>query len=1130
MPGHESKTLSDDFIERVTKAFRPEFIENVNDPTLLVDYLQCLETIDEEMVKAQQTQYGATHAASVLFDHLIRRPEWIEDLNRALREPGIGLGFLADKLENFELTISGRWDICMFTDEYGKACFNGNCSDTDLVDGKDPDSLFNKLVGGNSGNDETTKSAPVQTDHEQSPMEITTPETTVNLGIDDVKEALRMKREEIRLKFMEKVYSFVQLPEDVPVAIHYMEKINVQLDKIDRGSVIFSIYVGSFDALQTFEQLWRYGGLKKMLDKEMLNQDMLKELKAVAVKAGHPVDNIQSQLEVFDTDIERCRSALIKSNFGFRPTNFADSYLLQDKSRGKERKLREITFYATERLPDELKCMLEDPFVSDRVARFFESDSLRQKFKNEEDGESTTSSMSVAWHFTEWLNEELVTYLTDLDPDTKQHLLTLAVYLIHAIGHDGTLAIPHEALSENFKIEEVKTTFPTVSVDSGCWLDMIKIPSEVIVDSGTLLTACKELMAKRVMCRSKNHLICLSELIKDAFVAKVVLCSNCKGSIKVIAGSFEYMQTLIGLFEGKVRSYFSDQDMGEVATCSFKTDELRKIGIHGTHTLTIGSESSFYNTDLFSCRPGTVELTKEISDAGETIKRRLKANLQTKNICFDISEVTDEESFSVETGLHWLNALTRKQSGQESFLGMGSVWRQSDFVRSISVSNSFVNGKTLNSIGMYLNVTPSLSSMSLRHCQLKSNLLRNVLQSGHFRNIRHVNISDNDIFQGSSQPIGLMYITSLERLEIQSCHLGDDGMKLLAVDLHHMQKLRELNIANNRITSRGLLALTKALSKNRRISGLRIHKNYIGKEGSLILASWLESMILLEVLNISECGIGDKGSTMIASALVSRSLRKLSMRKNDITPKGSRDFFKTFHRPPYLEHLDFSENALFAVSDRRTIAVAADLFPTASKEPFLKFLQDPTPMSHLSLWNTCLGEKRLFQGWQNYKCFADMTYLCLQENNLSDDFARDISECIIQSNCSNLQHFNLRQNHIGNMGAIDIAKALSKQMYLKEVLLDRNEIGDEGAKQIMGSCISLPSVERIDLSCNNISRQMMDSIVNDLYQIHSTHTYDGVPISEDTQRVIPDIVKIPSSFDENSFIVKKDYDKYLITM
>jgi hypothetical protein len=65
-------------------------------------------------VKAQQIQWGAIHAAGILFDRLIKRPDWIDNLKNALVDPQIGLSFLAKELNDFE----GQYYIdhvqCMF--------------------------------------------------------------------------------------------------------------------------------------------------------------------------------------------------------------------------------------------------------------------------------------------------------------------------------------------------------------------------------------------------------------------------------------------------------------------------------------------------------------------------------------------------------------------------------------------------------------------------------------------------------------------------------------------------------------------------------------------------------------------------------------------------------------------------------------------------------------------------------------------------------------------------------------------------------------------------------------------------------------------------------------------------------
>ncbi|XP_060608481.1 uncharacterized protein LOC132760511 [Ruditapes philippinarum] len=209
--------------------------------------------------------------------------------------------------------------------------------------------------------DEVDSSGPME-------VQVTELDSVSRDEMNKIKEKeIELKRKELQLNFMEKIYSFIKGPEDLPVALQYMKEVNIQMDRLSKGSVIFSIYIGSLDALQQFEKLWRYGGLKSLLDKEMLGEDMLKALKETARENGHPVDNIKSELKVFETDIERCRSSLMKSSF--------------------------------ERL------QLEHTAVSSR-----------------------SHITPVVGVFKDWLNTELGKYLANIDDATSQHLITLGVH------------------------------------------------------------------------------------------------------------------------------------------------------------------------------------------------------------------------------------------------------------------------------------------------------------------------------------------------------------------------------------------------------------------------------------------------------------------------------------------------------------------------------------------------------------------------------------------------------------------------------------------------------------------------------------------------------------------------------
>ena len=68
----------------------------------------------QERVQTKERQSGAILAADELFNLLIRRPNWSEDLKKALRKPNVAHPDLADEIDRFErkaLTFDPQHEI-----------------------------------------------------------------------------------------------------------------------------------------------------------------------------------------------------------------------------------------------------------------------------------------------------------------------------------------------------------------------------------------------------------------------------------------------------------------------------------------------------------------------------------------------------------------------------------------------------------------------------------------------------------------------------------------------------------------------------------------------------------------------------------------------------------------------------------------------------------------------------------------------------------------------------------------------------------------------------------------------------------------------------------------------------------
>lgn len=1067
----------DDFPRRVSKELKDTFVKNV-EPIELMDHLMCLEEIDEDVVKAQFKENGRTTAAEVLWDRLCGKPGWEKELINALRNPDIKLDFVAKKIEDVIATVPVSWDIGKFTDDSGTACFNGHCEETQL---KVPQKEDTKM------------------------MKLKVPEGNEEMQISQTaaarEESLGEERERVRNKFFEKLISLIQTKDDVPVMLSHMKQFDLQFMGIKQGSILVNIYISSLEALDNLEHLWKYGGLKRMLDKEFLSKDMIRIFEETAMELNHPVRDIQSHVEVYDTDLLRCRTWLTRTHTDIRPGDFTFG-AVQKKSKPDSREVMQAAKYVQDRLPEEIQDLLEDPFFTDRISSFYESKPLREKMKSSGD----SSNKSVADLFIDWFDEEMCSYLKVIEKEGyyARDMFVVASFLVDKAKKGVHVEIPSK-LPEDFldvtllkKGQSAKVRPKEEKSSPQKCFDLINI-----LDNISFRTVCPKasqtLKEAAILIESKGSLVFNSNVLRDIFVTKIVMVDEEIDGQKFqdMSRHFDNLQTLVGIYGDYWKDRVAVKKWAEYEPWLFKTSLLRTVRASPVKLELKEGETQFVNEDLLLSKTVNIKFPENITG----FLRHLDAvtvHDKRKMVTVDLTALTRSSGMSLWFVLSFINRnaflLVKEHILSLSMKGILQPVHQeavvfkcdtregvaskpfsvetgeytpgikeavkytpvAGYALSLSADGLDLERINLEAIGLFLNVSPNVMSLSMKNCAITPDKFQSALLAGHFRNISHLQISNNPGLKKATQPLGLMYMSALESLEIKNCQLRDEGIMVLAKDLRHLKKLRELNVADNGMSSTGLLELSKGLS-GRGLTNLRLQKNNLGRDESFVLASWLRELILLEVLNISECSIADKGAAVVARALVSTSLRKLSIRNNGFTTKGSQDFFHYFVRPASLEHIDFSENKMFTSLERSDVG------------PFLKFLQQKSSFSHLSFYKCGLGHRTLFQDTELYSVsFEQLTYLCLQENDLRDDFVRGLADCIRQHS-QYLQHLNLRQNNIGNKGATALAYALGKQAFLKEVFLDRNVIGDEGAKELIRQCVSHEHFTLLDLSCNNIS-------------------------------------------------------------
>lgn len=337
-------------------------------------------------------------------------------------------------------------------------------------------------------------------------------------------------------------------------------------------------------------------------------------------------------------------------------------------------------------------------------------------------------------------------------------------------------------------------------------------------------------------------------------------------------------------------------------------------------------------------------------------------------------------------------------------------------------------------------------------------------------NITHLIMSDNNLsFSDQRHGIGLRNLVSLELLDMRNCRLGDKGMAALKKDVFHLQKLRAIDFSKNDFTADGLRLFCNSLLNSNGIRAVRIHENNIGPNGGLILSVFLERLEFLEIINVSYCGLGDVGIVTLAKALQSKTMTKMNLRCNNVTMKGSLQLFQSLENSKRLNHFEFGENKVGILHRQMGDSATAFSFdPTEDvSEAFAKMLMScRESIEHLGLWNCGIGYTSILDDPMVFSKLSELTELVLQENQLEDNHAATLGECL--PSLKNLQSLMLRSNNIGPTGARKLTNGIERCPSLRSIFLDRNKISNfEVLTEIVEVATkSLEKLQELDISYN----------------------------------------------------------------
>jgi Ran GTPase-activating protein (RanGAP) involved in mRNA processing and transport len=198
-----------------------------------------------------------------------------------------------------------------------------------------------------------------------------------------------------------------------------------------------------------------------------------------------------------------------------------------------------------------------------------------------------------------------------------------------------------------------------------------------------------------------------------------------------------------------------------------------------------------------------------------------------------------------------------------------------------SLHTLVLTSRTLGSAAL-AELAPALyQNTSIKELDLSGNGLNNMESASILRDVIRSNkimttldLSRNSFGQttGTVDCIagGLSSNSTLLKIDLSCCALGDDGVSILAQTLGSRNTtLQKLALNSNSITSTGVGVLLEAMEQNSHITDLELRHNPIRNVGASLLGRALGKNALpnLTRLYLGQCGIGDDGFIALVSAL-----------------------------------------------------------------------------------------------------------------------------------------------------------------------------------------------------------------------------------------------------------------------
>ncbi|GIL87980.1 hypothetical protein Vretimale_6356 [Volvox reticuliferus] len=297
-----------------------------------------------------------------------------------------------------------------------------------------------------------------------------------------------------------------------------------------------------------------------------------------------------------------------------------------------------------------------------------------------------------------------------------------------------------------------------------------------------------------------------------------------------------------------------------------------------------------------------------------------------------------------------------------------------------------------------------------------------------------------------------------------------DVLRVLSLALSGAPRLTALNLSDNALGEKGIRACEAVLAGKAALESLSLQNVGLSVHACRATAELLTDPSRLRRLHLFNNMSGDEGAGHIAGMLARASqLEDLRFASSRVGPVGGILLAKSLLSGARLVRLDLSDNPL-------TAEVAPELAKALALQPTLRALNlNDTSLGPDGVVEVC---RTLLQSYRNTDGAPrqQLEELGLALNEVDPAAARAVA-ALVASHASSLRVLNLRENELGDRGAITLSRALAVLAEPRSVDLVGNQIRRAGAVAVAKALVSKDSLGLLALDENTISENGLDQLV-----------------------------------------------------